>query len=185
MASLFGESLLGDQEWFDVERFTETYNETIIFALSPPSKSYKVRWYVLTAVLAAVKSDIKQKIFLAWVKVRTEGENCQWRSDFCVVFKSKVLLLQITLYKMTWCRVSLISAGASWEPGDSAFQSSLCDWGWDGERALCAGGQGVELLAGGTKQGRSKGGTRKVVMPLQSEEFSRVKIQLKHILCSA
>lgn len=61
---------------------------------------------------------------------------------------SKVLLLQIILYKIIWCQVSLISAGASWEPGDSAFQSNLCDWGWDGETALCVGGQGGELLAG-------------------------------------
>lgn len=76
---------------------------------------------------------------------------------------SKVLLLQIILYKMIWCQVSLISAGASWEPGDSAFQSNLCDWGWDGERALCAGGQGGELLAGGMKTGGSKGGARKAV----------------------
>lgn len=62
--------------WRDLQRLI-TYNETIIFAFSPLSKSYKVRWYVLTAVLVAVKSDIKQKVFLTWVKVRTEGENCQ------------------------------------------------------------------------------------------------------------
>lgn len=85
---------------------------------------------------------------------------------------SKVLLFQIILYKKILCQVSLTSAGASWEPGDSAFQSNLCVWGWAGERALCVGGQGGELLAEGNKQGRSKGGNRKVVRPLQSEEFS-------------
>lgn len=98
---------------------------------------------------------------------------------------SKVLLLQIILYKMVWVQDSLISAGASWEPGDCAFESNLCDWGWDGERAFCAGGQGGELLAWGTKQGGSEGGARKVVMPLQSVEFSWVKVQLKYIPCSA
>lgn len=48
-----------------------------------------------------------------------------------------------------------------------------------GERAACAGGRGGELLAEGAKQGRSEGGNRKIVMPLQSEEFSWAKIQLK------
>lgn len=85
---------------------------------------------------------------------------------------SKVLLFQVFLCKKILCQVSLTFAGASWEPGDSAFQSNLCVWGWAGERALCVGGQGGELLAEGTKQGRSKGGNRKVVRPLQSEEFS-------------
>lgn len=87
---------------------------------------------------------------------------------------SKVLLLQIILYKIL-CQVSLTSAEASWKPGDPAFQSNLCVWGWVGERALCVGGQGGEPLAEGTERGRSEGGNRKVVMPLKSEEFSWVK----------
>lgn len=91
----------------------KTYNETVIFALFPIPKSYKVRWYVLTVVLITVKSDIKQKVFLTWVKIRAEGENCQWRSDFCVVSNSKVLLLQIILCKKILCQVLLTSAGAS------------------------------------------------------------------------
>lgn len=49
---------------------------------------------------------------------------------------------------------------------------------------MCVGGQRGELLAEGTKQGRSEGGNRKMVMPLQSEEFSWAKTQLKYILCS-
>lgn len=65
------------------------YNETVIFALSLLSKSYKVRWYVLTVVLITVKSGIKQKIFLTRGELRAEDENCQWRSDFCVVSNSK------------------------------------------------------------------------------------------------
>jgi len=87
----------------------------------------------------------------------------------------KVLLLQIILYKQILCQVSLTSAGASWEPGDPAFQNNLCVWGWVGEGALCVGGQGGELLAEGTKQGRSEVGNRKVVIPSQWEEFSWVK----------
>lgn len=39
----------------------KTYNETVIIALSPLSKSYKIRWYMLTVVLITVKSGIKQK----------------------------------------------------------------------------------------------------------------------------
>lgn len=160
------------------------YNETVIFALSPLSKSYKVRWYVLTEVLITVKSGIKQKIFLTWVEIRVEDENCQWRSDFCVVSNSKVLLLQIILYKKISCQVSLTSVGASREPGDPAFPSNLCDWGWLGERELCVGGQGGELLPEATKQGRSEGGNRKVVMHYNQKSFLGLKIQLKYIFLS-
>jgi len=44
---------------------------------------------VLAVVLITVQSGIKQKIFLTWVEIRAKDENCQWRSDFCVVSSSK------------------------------------------------------------------------------------------------
>lgn len=50
---------------------------------------------------------------------------------------------------------------------------------------MCVGGQGGELLAEVTKQGRSEGGNGKVVMPLQSEEFSSIKnlAEIRSLFC--